>query len=377
MREYWPFLLIVLATFATLSWSQVPVRPRDLILLLVSLYASLASIRLIPLFVLIAVPAHLPSAWQLASDGWPSATSSARISTWLNAAILLAMAVFASIHIAQVIQRQPQAEAELFPSGAVAFLQHHPPSGPIFNHYDWGGYLIWKLYPSTPVFIDGRADLYGQQLFHDFADAYQFKGRWQQILQRWHIQTVIVPPNSALATGLQSAPGWIVSYRGFPGHHPYDAASRIGPASPFPLHSATARRSAMTRAEARTAGYSRYAINCIPWLLWRVLWFIFWTILRQDKQETNGMIVPSGGQRRLSASMPLENCVVSFKEATTYAPSLQTLARRRRTGHCGIRRNARRHSGNRCRHHSTDWLECQQCFLERRQLDPVRFCSAQ
>src|SRR5580698_7161894 len=54
--EYWPFLLIVLATFAALGWSCVPVRPRDLLLLVVSLYAGLCSIRMTPWFVLIAVP---------------------------------------------------------------------------------------------------------------------------------------------------------------------------------------------------------------------------------------------------------------------------------------------------------------------------------
>ncbi|MGA8438995.1 MAG: hypothetical protein WB714_12280 [Candidatus Sulfotelmatobacter sp.] len=211
--EYWPFLLIVLASFATFLWSRIPVHPRDLILVLASLYASLISIRMIPFFALIAVP--LIS--RRLGDWPPRAPSSRRlpsaIRTLLDAAIVLAMAVFASLHIAQVIQRQPQAEAGRFPAGAVAFLQLHPASGPIFNHYDWGGYLIWKLYPTTPVFIDGRADLYGAKLFHDFADTYELKDSWQKILQRWGIRTVIVPPDSALAAGLESAPGWAVSYR--------------------------------------------------------------------------------------------------------------------------------------------------------------------
>ena len=215
--EYWPFLLIVLATFGTLSWSRAPVRPRDLILLLVSLFAALTSIRLIPLFVFVAVPLISRSLGRQLGSSSPSVHSPIRSApafrTWLNAAIILLMATFAGVRILQVIHNQPQAEAHQFPARAVAFLQAHPPQGPIFNHYDWGGYLIWKLYPSTPVFIDGRADLYGAQLFHDFADAYQLKGPWQQILDRWQIHTVIVPTESALATGLQSAPGWTISYQ--------------------------------------------------------------------------------------------------------------------------------------------------------------------
>src|SRR5258708_37983439 len=54
--EYWPLLGVVLATFAVLGWSRRAPRPRDLLLLGVSLYAALCSIRMTPLFVLIAVP---------------------------------------------------------------------------------------------------------------------------------------------------------------------------------------------------------------------------------------------------------------------------------------------------------------------------------
>jgi hypothetical protein len=208
--EYWPFLIIILSTFVTLSCSRESLRSRDLLLLAVSLFASLGSIRMIPLFVLIASPII---AKRLGT--WPRILHPPQHSPFratFNAAIILSMAIFASVRIASVIHNQPEAETHDFPSRAVAFLRQHPPAGPIFNHYDWGGYLIWKL-PFTRVFIDGRADVYGETLLHDFADVYQFKSSCLQILQRWHIQTIIVPPDSALAAGLQSAPGWTVSYR--------------------------------------------------------------------------------------------------------------------------------------------------------------------
>ncbi len=78
--EYWPFLLMVLATFVALSWSRLPVRTRDLLLLVVSLYAGLCSIRMMPLFVLIAAPlisqriGVLPygARWSLAYSAGPS-----------------------------------------------------------------------------------------------------------------------------------------------------------------------------------------------------------------------------------------------------------------------------------------------------------------
>lgn len=210
--QYWPFLLLVLATFATLARSRQSVRPRDLLLLLTSLYAGLCSIRMIPLFVLIAMPLICKRL-----GDWPRSNSRLRrpqnwARLFLNGLIVLAMAVFAVVHTIQVIQRQPQVERQRFPARAVAFLRNQPQSGRIFNHYDWGGYLIWKLYPSTRVFIDGRADVYGQKLLDEFAETYQFRGNWRQNLRRWEVDTVIVPPDSPLATGLRNSHGWKVSY---------------------------------------------------------------------------------------------------------------------------------------------------------------------
>jgi hypothetical protein len=209
--DYMPFLLVVLGTFA-LSGSRPRLRPRELLLLIVSLYAGLCSIRMMPLFVLIAVPLICQ---RLAE--WPTTRPLQRLrpradsGTLFNAVIVLAMAAFAGFHIFQVVKRQPQAEAQHFPARAATFLRTHP-AGRIFNHYDWGGYLVWRLYPSTPVFIDGRADLYGEKLLNQFAETYQFKGAWRRPLQDWNIDTVLVPVDSALATGLRNSPGWSVSY---------------------------------------------------------------------------------------------------------------------------------------------------------------------
>ena len=207
--DYWPFLLLLLAVVAGLAWSSTKVRLRDMLLLVGSTFAALSSIRLIPLFVLIAVPLIART-----TKSWVRDRSSARARRRMafNAVILVAMAAFVAAHITVVFRQQHQMEAEHFPADAAAFLAVHPPDQPIFNHYDWGGYLIWKLYPRTRVFIDGRADLYGDAMFQQFMQAYLLTNDWQQTLTRWHVGTVIAPPDSALATGLRNHPGWSVGY---------------------------------------------------------------------------------------------------------------------------------------------------------------------
>jgi hypothetical protein len=54
---------------------------------------------------------------------------------------------------------QPILEKD-YPVQAVRWIKDHHPAGPLFNHYNWGGYLIWEL-PELPVSMDGRANLHG------------------------------------------------------------------------------------------------------------------------------------------------------------------------------------------------------------------------
>ncbi len=53
------------------------------------------------------------------------------------------------------MQTKNLSEAAFYPAKAVVYLQSHPSNGNIFSHYDFGGYLIWKL-PGKKVFVDGR-----------------------------------------------------------------------------------------------------------------------------------------------------------------------------------------------------------------------------
>lgn len=57
-----------------------------------------------------------------------------------------------------------------FPVDAVNYLRKHPLPGPMYNNLDWGGFLAWYM-PQFPVAIDGRNDLYGDDLDKIFFEA--------------------------------------------------------------------------------------------------------------------------------------------------------------------------------------------------------------
>lgn len=50
-----------------------------------------------------------------------------------------------------------------YPVDAVNFLRRNPVGGPLYNSFDFGGFLIFYM-PQYPVSIDGRTDLYGDDL---------------------------------------------------------------------------------------------------------------------------------------------------------------------------------------------------------------------
>lgn len=50
-----------------------------------------------------------------------------------------------------------------YPVNAINFLRSQPFFGPLYNNLNWGGFLMWYL-PELPVSIDGRNDLYGDEI---------------------------------------------------------------------------------------------------------------------------------------------------------------------------------------------------------------------
>lgn len=68
----------------------------------------------------------------------------------------------------QIIHTDPQAR---YPHEAIAYLRAHPCHGNLFNDYDYGGYLIWKL-PEQPVYIDGRMPTWRDDKNKTYYDRY-------------------------------------------------------------------------------------------------------------------------------------------------------------------------------------------------------------
>jgi len=63
-----------------------------------------------------------------------------------------------------------RAISSTYPVNAINFLRRNPVPGPLYNNLNWGGFLMWYM-PGYPVVVDGRNDLYGDELDKLFYDS--------------------------------------------------------------------------------------------------------------------------------------------------------------------------------------------------------------
>jgi len=103
-------------------------------------------------------------------------------------------------------------DPSFFPVNAVNWLKNNPQPGNMFNHFDWGGYLIFNLWPEKKVFIDSQTDVYGEEFTRKYEQVITLAGNWQQIFSEFDVHWAILPPNWPLGPALLQA-GWQEVYR--------------------------------------------------------------------------------------------------------------------------------------------------------------------
>jgi hypothetical protein len=134
--------------------------------------------------------------------------------TGINLAILLLLgsAALLKLWIVSSPGLVTSAQKELFPLEAVSWIKSNRPAQTLFNEYAWGGYLTWAL-REYPVFVDGRTDLYGDEVLETYLQTQAGVPGWKGTLERYGINLVLVPVESGLAEALYGAPDWSAAYR--------------------------------------------------------------------------------------------------------------------------------------------------------------------
>lgn len=216
---YLPLAILLLGTFAAMALSPARARLGEIFLVLITALGALRSVRHIPIFSLFAAPVLAKHLWAIAKDrGWDKSLTGAEtrpngVKLIINIVLLLAPLALGVSRIWHFASHQRNYETLRNPVAAVEFFKSQRLPGPIYNRYGWGGYLIYQLYPEYRVYIDGRADVYGDAFFAEAMRTYDGAADWASSLDRYGIKTVFISPDAPLASLLRNDHGkWRVVY---------------------------------------------------------------------------------------------------------------------------------------------------------------------
>lgn len=101
----------------------------------------------------------------------------------------------------------------------VDFFQKHHLTGPIFNNFDIGSYLIYRVYPEERVFVDGRPEAYPESFFKQVYIPIQENNKsWEEASNKYNFQAVIFGHTDATPWGrefvsrISKDPSWKMVY---------------------------------------------------------------------------------------------------------------------------------------------------------------------
>src|SRR5262249_9592586 len=123
----------------------------------------------------------------------------------LLTATLVAVVLLAGLTRRLTPQHMEEVITARFPANAAATIERAGCAGPLYNCFDWGGYLIWRL-PQLPVAIDGRTNLPGDERLQRSFDTWRGVKGWNQDPELTAARLVVADSPGPLASLLRLDP---------------------------------------------------------------------------------------------------------------------------------------------------------------------------
>ncbi len=223
-----PLELMLLLLFPAFAWGRSRLTAADVGLILVFAHLGLTSVRHVPLFAVVAA-APLADALQgalmsvrrvdwgghrdrvrrrLPSIGPALTAPAAPLAAAAGLLVVVVSAYWAAMAPGPANPVRLDLAESRYPSRTMTFIREHQLPPPLFSVYAWGGYELWRLYPEYRMFIDGRTHVYGPDVLKDFLEVTNVGPRWQGVLDKWQVQTILALRPSALTETLLAQGGW-------------------------------------------------------------------------------------------------------------------------------------------------------------------------
>ena len=225
MPETWPYILIILLAIIGFARTNTKVSWTHILLIATFTGISLYTSRMIPLFAVIAAPIAAKTMANWINQDYPQSRflrieeniSRTNLSSngmiWIFVVILSAGILLNSGKTIDPENRGNVFDNRFFPVEAVTWLQQHPQNGHMFNEFDWGGYLLLKLWPEHQIFMDGHTHIYGEELTKEYERVITMAPDWEDIFAKYDITWVIMRKNAPLVNALSTSEDWEILYQ--------------------------------------------------------------------------------------------------------------------------------------------------------------------
>jgi len=226
------FAVLLLVAIAALASARRKPTPTQLLVILLAAYSGLFAVRNLPVSSMLLVLTIAP----LLSETVAAAGENVGIAPWLRAlltrlhgfgirmeklemrfqghawlVLVFIFGLWACMHGGRLGSTQwinAYFDGKQFPVEAAEVIADQNITGPIFCPDQWGGYLIYRLYPRTKVLVDDRHDLYGDQFFKDYLKVVFVQPEWGKVLDEKHVNWILMQKDSSLGTILGQTSGW-------------------------------------------------------------------------------------------------------------------------------------------------------------------------
>jgi hypothetical protein len=191
----------VLSLVGTLILFALPGRRptrRELCLVCCFLPLACGSVRMVAWWLLVSTPVL---AAQLAAN-WPraqAAEDAARQPSWVAAAACGALLAAAALSVPWFERYNPvlslpgrghRTESDL--QAAADHLAAGKRGGRIFTRFAWGEYLSWSLAPRYTVFMDGRIEIFPDEVWEQYSAVTRGRGDWEEILTHYGVDCLLL-----------------------------------------------------------------------------------------------------------------------------------------------------------------------------------------
>ena len=212
------FLILLLITLGILATRRRQLRASHLLTLLFAVYAGLYASRNIPVSSVLIVLVVGPLAPAVFARGFSqrmtTVESGLRGHAWAVVAVVVTLLLAANgPHAGSNPVMDAHFGRKRMPVDAVDYLKKNGLKGPILSPDYWGGYVIYRLFPSSQVVVDDRHDLYGEEFFKFYLKLMHAEPGWQAFLQQHEASCIVLPKEAALSSILQETPEWKAVYQ--------------------------------------------------------------------------------------------------------------------------------------------------------------------